>query len=231
MSINISDQTIAILKNFATINPNVVLKPGGVVKTIAEAKNILASATIAEDFPAEMGIYDLNEFLSVLNLVANPTIAFEENSAVITSQGGGSKVRYFFSDPSILTAPQKDITMPSSDVLLSLTDTDLSAIRKAAAVLGHTELSIIGADGKVTLRVLDTKDSSANTFDYDTGRTTEEEFNFVVNIPNLKLMTADYDIEISKKLISKWTSSTGIEYFIALEKSSTFGAADTGVAV
>ena len=214
MSISISDQTIAVLRNFATINPNVVLRPGGVVKTIAEAKNILASATIAEDFPSEMGIYDLNEFLSVLNLVASPQIEFDQNSAIISSVGGSSKIRYFFSDPSILTAPQKDITMPSSDVRLSLSDTDLGAIRKAAAVLGHTELSIIGQDGKVTLRVLDTK-----------------EFNFVVNIPNLKLMTADYDIEISKKLISKWTASTGIEYFIALEKSSTFGEASNGVAL
>jgi len=231
MSISISDQTIAVLRNFATINPNVVLRPGGVVKTIAEAKNILASATIAEDFPSEMGIYDLNEFLSVLNLVASPQIEFDQNSAIISSIGGSSKIRYFFSDPSILTAPQKDITMPSSDVKLSLSDTDLGAIRKAAAVLGHTELSIIGQDGKVTLRVLDTKDSSANTFDYDTGRSTTEEFNFVVNIPNLKLMTADYDIEISKKLISKWTASTGIEYFIALEKSSTFGEASDGVAL
>jgi len=178
-----------------------------------------------------MGIYDLNEFLSVLNLVASPQIEFDQNSAIISSIGGSSKIRYFFSDPSILTAPQKDITMPSSDVKLSLSDTDLGAIRKAAAVLGHTELSIIGQDGKVTLRVLDTKDSSANTFDYDTGRSTTEEFNFVVNIPNLKLMTADYDIEISKKLISKWTASTGIEYFIALEKSSTFGEASDGVAL
>ena len=222
--IKISNETVAILKNFAAINPNIVLKPGGQVKTIAEAKNILASASIQEDFPSEMGIYDLNEFLSVLNLVSTPTISFEENSAVISSSTGTSKVRYFFSDPSILTAPSKDITMPSIDVSLTLRDDDLIAIRKAASVLGHNELSITNVDGKVVLRVLDTKDSSANTFDYETAATATDKFNFVVNISNLKMIAGDYDIDISSKLISKWTNPvTGLEYFIALEKNSTFG--------
>ena len=227
----LSDNTISVLKNYSTINQNLMINMGSTLNTMSAMKNIVAKATVEETFEKDVAIYDLNEFLSVLNLVASPQIEFDQNSAIISSVGGSSKIRYFFSDPSILTAPQKDITMPSSDVKLSLSDTDLGAIRKAAAVLGHTELSIIGQDGKVTLRVLDTKDSSANTFDYDTGRSTTEEFNFVVNIPNLKLMTADYDIEISKKLISKWTASTGIEYFIALEKSSTFGEASNGVAL
>lgn len=223
--VNISNETISILKNFATINPNIVLQPGGKVKTIAEAKNILASASIAEEFPSEMGIYDLNEFLSVLTLITAPSISFEENSAVISNASGGSKVRYFFSDPSILTAPSKDINMPEADVTLSLKSTDLQSVTKAAAVLGHNELSIVGSNGKVVLRVLDSKDTSANTFDYDVGTTTDSEFNFIFNIANLKLLPGDYSVEISSKLISRWTNTTNnTQYFIALEKNSQFGA-------
>ena len=223
--VNISNETISILKNFATINPNIVLQPGGKVKTIAEAKNILASASIAEEFPSEMGIYDLNEFLSVLSLIAAPSISFEENSAVISNASGGSKVRYFFSDPSILTAPSKDINMPEADVTLSLKSTDLQSVTKAAAVLGHNELSIVGSKGKVVLRVLDSKDTSANTFDYDVGTTADSEFNFIFNIANLKLLPGDYSVEISSKLISRWTNTTNnTQYFIALEKNSQFGA-------
>lgn len=223
--VNLSDQTISILKNFATINPNIVLQPGGKVKTIAEAKNILASASISEDFPSEMGIYDLNEFLSVLSLITKPSITFEENSAVISSISGASKVRYFFSDPSILTAPSKDINMPEADVTISLKARDLQSVAKAAAVLGHNELSIVGSNGKVVLQVLDSKDSSANTFDYDVGVNTDSEFNFIFNIANLKLLPGDYSVEISSKLISRWTNTANdTQYFIALEKNSQFGA-------
>ena len=51
----LSDDTLNVLKNFATINPNLVLKPGQRVSTISEAKTIMASAEIVEDFPQEFG--------------------------------------------------------------------------------------------------------------------------------------------------------------------------------
>lgn len=61
----VSNETIEVLKNFAGINPNIVISPGQKLKTISEAKNIMAEADITEDFPLEFGIYDLHEFLSV----------------------------------------------------------------------------------------------------------------------------------------------------------------------
>ena len=91
----LSNETINVLKNFATVNPNVVFKPGQQLKTISEAKTILASAQIVEDFPQEFGIYDLNEFLSVYNLIEDPTLTFEDKSVLIS--GSGQKVRYYFS--------------------------------------------------------------------------------------------------------------------------------------
>ena len=99
MTVSISNDTLSVLRNFSSINPNVVLKPGQEVKTISEAKNILAIADIVEDFPTEMGIYDLNEFLSVVNLVDNPQLNFGDNHVNIV--GGSSNVKYFFSDSSI----------------------------------------------------------------------------------------------------------------------------------
>ena len=51
----LSDDTISLLTNFGAINSNIVLRPGQQLKTISEAKNILAVADIVEDFPTEMG--------------------------------------------------------------------------------------------------------------------------------------------------------------------------------
>jgi hypothetical protein len=226
MTVSISNDTLSVLRNFSSINPNVVLKPGQEVKTISEAKNILAVADIAEDFPTEMGIYDLNEFLSVVNLVDKPQLNFGDNHVDIV--GGNTKVKYFFSDSSILTTPQKDITMPSCEVEVSFTHDTLSQIRKAASALGHSEMSITATDEGVNIKVFDSKDSSANIYNIqlanDAGYT-EGQFEFVININNLKLLDGDYEVKISSKLISEWKNTTqAVRYYIALEKNSNYNS-------
>ena len=194
---NITNDTLKVLKNFATINPNIVIKPGGQLKTISEAKNIMAIADGTDDFPTEFGIYDLNEFLSVSNLVQDPNFDFQDKNVKITS--GGNTVTYFFSEPEILTSPSKEITMPDTEVGISITQEVLSQVRKAAAVLGHTEMSIKGSGGKVTLSVVDSSDATANSFDIELNDNNDctEEFNFIVNINNLKLIEGDYFVNIS----------------------------------
>jgi len=226
MTVSISNDTLSVLRNFSNINPNVVLKPGQEVKTISEAKNILAVADIVEDFPAEMGIYDLNEFLSVVNLVNDPELNFGDNHVDVV--GGNSKVKYFFSDSSILTTPQKDITMPECEVTVSLTSETLSQIRKAASALGHSEMAISAVENGVNIKVFDSKDSSANIYNIqlanDAGYN-DGQFEFVININNLKLLDGDYEVNISSKLISEWKNTTKpVRYYIALEKNSNYNS-------
>ena len=223
----ISNDTLNVLKNFATINPNLVFKPGQELKTIAESKTIMASAKIVEDFPQEFGVYDLNEFLSVYSLIDNPTVEFEDKAMVISSGNvNQQKIKYFFSSPEILTTPQKDIAMPEPEVGFTLEEDTLNQIRKAAAVLGHNELSIKGNNGVLTASVADTRDATSNVYsiEIDKDNSCKNEFEFVVNIPNLKLLPGDYFVSISSKLISNWTNNNyPVEYFIALEKESNYG--------
>lgn len=220
---NLSNDTLNVLKNFASINPNIVFQPGQQLKTISESKTIMARADIVEDMPKEFGIYDLNEFLSVFNLIENPALEFEDKSVLISTPE--QKVRYYFSETDILTSPQKDIQMPNAELGVNLSEDVLNQIRKAAAVLGHTELSLKGENGLVTASVVDTKDSTSNsyTIELDKDNSCKNDFEFIVSIPNLKLLPGDYFVSISSKLISNWTNSNyPIEYFIALEKNSTF---------
>ena len=81
---NLSTETANILKNFATINPNIVMQPGSEIKTISEAKNILAKASIREQIPVEFGIYDLNEFLNVVQLFDEPVLLFPDVTPSMT---------------------------------------------------------------------------------------------------------------------------------------------------
>ncbi len=222
---NISNETIDVLKNFAAINPNIVINPGQVLKTISEAKNIMAVADIQEDFPQSFGIYDLNEFLSVISLIDSPDIDFDSKYATIKSPT--SSVKYYFSEQEILTTPQKDITMPECEFGVSITEDQLSQLKKAAAVLGHSELVISGEGGNITATISDERDATANTFSFDLDSDNEckNDFKFIINIANLKLLPGDYYVSISSKLISNWTNvsrTAPVNYFIALEKTSEF---------
>ena len=221
----LNDETLAVLKNFASIQPNVVLNEGNVVKTIAEAKNVMAVATLGQTFDKSVGIYNLDEFLSVLGLVDDPDLAFHDDFVTVQSGSGRSNVKYFYSDPSILTSPAKDIPMPEAEVKFTLDEATLNKIRRAAGALGHEKMTITATDGGVMLTVVDNTDSTSNAFEIVVpGSVDSEDFTFVMNIANLKLISGDYDVEVSSRLISKFTNTgTDICYFIALEKSSTYG--------
>lgn len=220
----LNNSTLEILKNFSSINSNLVVNEGEPLATISEAKNIMATATV-DPFDSTFGIYDLNEFINVFNLMSDPELEFTDNSVVFTS--GRSKATYRFADPSILTTPKNKINMPSADVVVTISADVLTQIRKAASVLSHTIASIKGDNGVVTLSVVDPKNSAANSFSIviDDSNAQTAKFDLQFLISNLKVIPGDYTVEISNKLISSWTNTASpVKYFIALEKSSTFNA-------
>ena len=218
---NLSSETLSVLKNFSAINSNIVIKPGQTLKTMSEAKNIMASATVAESFPNEFGIYDLNEFLSVVGMFDSPTLDFDSDMKFVSIVDGKRSVKYFFSDTSILTTPSKDITMPPCELKFNLSADDLNALRKAASALGVSDVVVSNKTATVT----DVKDNTSNSFsiDLDVTQNPSESYSFVFNINNFKLLSGDYEVAVSSKLISQFKNqSVEVEYYIALEKSSTF---------
>ena len=224
----LTNETQAILKNFAAINSNIVINTGSELKTIAEAKNILAKASVSESFDTSFGIYDLNEFLGVMSMFDDPELTVADDALSIKISQGRRSVKYFFSAPDILTSPSKDIDMPSAEVTFTLTQDDMSQLRKAAGALGVTDVVVTKSAGEsnLTLTVTDTKDSTSNTFDIEVDATEacDEPFKFIFNIGNFKFVGGDYQVVISKRLISHFKNlNVPVEYWVALEKSSTFG--------
>lgn len=223
----LTDSTVNILKNYATINPNIVIDEGNTLKTISVARNVLSATETNETFPQKFGIYDLNEFLNVLSLVDQPRLKFESDFVVVSDSTGRSSVKYFYSDPEMLTSPGKDINMPEAEVKFTLDTDTLGKVKRAAAALGHEAISVTPATGAVRLTVTDTEDKTSNTFSIEVEGTYPEgvDFNFVLNVGNVKVINEDFEVEISSKLISKFTSKQSTtEYYIALEKSSVYGA-------
>jgi hypothetical protein len=223
----LSENTLNVLKNYSGINPNMMIRSGNTLKTISEARTVLSTAVVDANFPKDFGIYDLNEFMGVLSLVDTPRLKFEDEYVVVNDSTGRSKVKYFYSSEDTLTTPQKDITMPETNVKFILTNDTLNRLKKAASTLGHSEISISGKDGVLSLSVVDSQNMTSNAFsiDIDGEFDNDATFNFILSTNNLKILPGDYNVEISKKLISQFShTSLDVKYWIALEKTSTFGA-------
>ena len=215
----LSEQTVSLLKNFASINQNIQFKTGNKLQTISAQKNILVDAEIPESFPSDFAIYDLNKMLGVMSLFQDPDLEIGEKTMNI-----GGKVDYMFADSSmIVTPPEKELVFPEPEVKFTMTNVDFSQTIKAAAMLGLPHICVSGDGSTIRLEATDGNNSSSDEFKTEVG-TTAETFRMVFKIENLKLFTGDYDVEITSKGISKFThTSTNLQYFIATESDSTFG--------
>jgi len=220
---NLSDNTLGILKNFAGINNSILVKKGNQLRTISVAKNILAEAEIPEDFPRDVAIYDLNQFLNGLSLHQDPDLDFSEETYLTISEGR-RKVKYFFADPQVIIAPpEKEISLPTQDACFQLESVTLEKMLKAAAVYQLPDLSAVGKNGEIKLVVRDKKNDTSNEFAVTVGET-DKDFSFNFKVENIRIIPGSYDVVVSSKLLSKFSNSKlNLTYFIALEPDSTFG--------
>ena len=222
-SMKLTDSTLTVLKNFAGINNSILVKQGSKLRTISVAKNILAEADITEDFPKDVAIYDLNQFLNGLSLHQDPNLDFSEDS-YLTIREGKRRVKYFYADPQvIISPPEKEISLPTEDVCFQLESVTLEKLLKAAAVYQLPDLAAVGEAGVVKLVVRDKKNDTSNEFAVVVGET-DAEFTLNFKVENIKIIPGAYDVVISSKLLAKFTNSSyNLIYYIALEPDSTFG--------
>jgi len=219
----LSDKTLSVLKNFSTINQSILFKQGNRLRTISVMKNILAEATISEELPKDFGIYDLNQFLNGLGLHQSPELDFVNEGHVVIKEGR-MRSKYFFADPNvIITPPEKAITLPSEDVSFELRTEQLDKLLKAAAIYQLPDLAVVGGEGVVKILVRDKKNDTSNDFSIVVGDT-DKEFSFNFKVENIKILPGTYDVIVSQKLLSRFTSKNhDLLYYIALEPDSSFG--------
>ena len=219
----LSDSTLSLLKNFSTINQSILFKQGNKLRTISVMKNILAEATINEELPKDFGIYDLGQFLNGMGLHQNPELDFKNDGHVVIKEGK-MRSKYFFADPNvIITPPDKPIELPSEDVTFELSTDQLDKLLKAAGIYQLPDLSVVGENGAVKLLVRDKKNDTSNSFAIAVGET-DSTFNFNFKVENIKILPGTYEVVVSQKLLSRFSSkSHDLTYYIALEPDSTFG--------
>ena len=221
----LSDHTVDVLKNFASINQNLIIKEGSTLTTMSAMKNIVAKAEVEESFDKEVAIYDLNEFLASISLFTSPILDFNEGFVTIKEENNPkNSLKYFYSDPSVVTSPNKTITMPSKEVSFKLNGENLNKLKRAAGVIQAPDLVLEKKNTDVFLTVKDKKNDTANTFSIDVDTVADgSDFKFFFKVENLKLMDGDYEVDISSKNISHLASSNkDVEYWVALEPESSY---------
>ena len=217
----LSKKTLDVLKNFSTINSSIVFRKGSTVRTISNAENILAKFTGEEVFPSDFAIYDLSQFLSGISLFNDPQLEFTSTDFV-SIRGGRQSAKYYFSDPEITlkSAPEKNVQFPGADLQFNLSSDDLLALQKASAVYGLPDLTFQSEEGLDTIKLIlrDKENDTSNTYDLTVAGTSTGTYSLDVKIDNIRVLPGDYNIKVSKALISEWTNSNyDLTYYIALE--------------
>lgn len=211
----LSKETLDILKNFSEINQSIMLEEGNTIRTMSPAKSIVAVMEIGEEIPSTAGIYELTTFINVVSSLFNdPEIDFEEHNFRI--HDGKNEQIYPYVDPSMITTPKKKtVDFPKPDVVTSITKEDLVRVMNGGKINSLPDIAFEGNGETLYLKAFDAEGSNKNSFSAEIGET-QDEFRAVISTANLKLIPQAYEVEISKKGISKFTGENGIIYYIAV---------------
>ena len=212
----ISQETLAVLKNFAQINTNILVREGSELRTISTMKDIFATASVKEEFPREFAIYDLTSLLALLSLGDNQEIEFGDLALKITKDAG--EFEYFYADPAIIVAPGTKNINVDEYFKFSLTKEELVTIMKAAAIVSAPMFSFVAKKGKVTLSVGDPKTPASNSYKKVVGEHDGDDFNVKLAVGNLKVVPEAYEVVISKKkFIHLRNEERGLKYWLAAD--------------
>lgn len=219
----ISKETIEILKHFSSINHAIVISPGSKLRTVDVGGTMFGEADIAENFPKEISIYDIKEFLSVVSLFDDPDFEFDDTKATIKESDGGASAKYLYASKALIAHPGEDdeITMPDPEVSFNLSSRQLDKAKKAGALMSLPTMSFVFESGKGKLRVHDAKNPDSNVFESDLSGV-EATVDGTVDFTKLPVMPGDYKVEASSHKIVRLTGD-GILYYMAPEDSTKLG--------
>jgi hypothetical protein len=214
-----SERTLTILKSFASINKSILMKEGNVLKTVTPEKTLIAIAEIPDQIPSQACIYDLSRFLSILSLYKDADVEFHDKYFMI--KDGKQRTKYVYADISMIhAAPEKEIKIPSADVVVNVSWNDLQSVIKAAGVLQFTEVAFVGEAGKIYLKAINNAQENSDDYGVEIGETTDE-FKIVIKTDNLKLLPQDYQVTLCAKGISEFKGAEAT-YFVAIDTKSTY---------
>ena len=222
----ISKKTFDILKNFSGIRSSIFVDKGNVIRTVSNAKNIMAEAKVDESFPKPFAIFDLGKFIATTSLFAEPEYEFDDKFVAVNSQKGGA-VQYFYADEKLVEKANKTIKMPDLMAEFELSSSQIAEVQKAASVLQLDTICIKGnaTVGGIEIIAFDRKiglNSTSNTYKVPIKATVSNpSLSVYIDIELMKMLSDDYSVEIGGTAVAKFVGNkNGVTYWIALRSDS-----------
>jgi len=147
---------------------------------------------------------------------------FEDEGYALIKQGTHT-MKYFLTDPDLVTAPQnRDMRLPSQDVCFQMRAEQLDKLMKASNAFNLPDFTVLGKEGKIILQVRNKANPTSNEASIIVGETDEKfELNYDKN--NLLMIEGSYDVAISKEMVSTFTNQDfDLYYFVGLSSDSLF---------
>lgn len=191
-----SKNLIDILKNCNTINSGIKFKKGNVLNTIAISDFTILEVTLNDEdvIKNEFGVYDLSEFLNTLALFKNPELKFKDSYFEIIEEE--QKVRYGYAYESTIHSIDESPSFEGQENQGSfrLEKFQLEKLLQASKVLKLKHLGI----SKKGIRTFNYSQSGTegNEFWIKMDINTDSKQELVVDIDNLKIIPASYDVKL-----------------------------------
>jgi len=213
---NLSDETIGILKNFAVINPRIRFVKGNELKNISSCGHIIAGATLKESFPRDFIIDDLNMFLNVYSVLDSPDIEIGEKSVRLVK--GNKSLNYVFSHRDDIKSISK-IKHAEAFCEFDLLDDDLQKILKSADVLGIKYITFESeGDGKPVYAKAEDVKNPEDSFALETTNTSDKAFKLVHSRDDLKILRGDYKVSCTNILSILKNKALSVQYWVAIDR-------------
>lgn len=214
----IDANTLTVLKNFAKINPGIVIKRGNVIKTISPQKSIIAISNVTTVFEKDFSLYNLDRFIATLALFEEPDLTFHDKHVNI--KDSKRSMDYVYCDEMLIKPRlEKEYVIPSEDVQFNLMNEDLKDVEKAMNILGYKNIFITGDGINIYLQTL-SEHSKLEGYSIKIGES-DKIFKACFKPQNLIIIPDDYEVTLCKNNSSLFKSSK-VRYNIVLEDNSHF---------
>lgn len=213
-----SEETLNVLKNYATINPSILFRPGNVLSTMTVNKSMMSKATVSEVFDKRFAIYELTKFLGVISIFTDPVFDFQDKMVVISQ--GNQKISYSYADESVIVSPSKELVLPSEDAVFDIKADQLATLIKSINIMQLPEMAIVGDGETISVQATNSKNKMTDVYNVTVGETTHK-FTMYISAEKLKLLPNDYTVTVCAKGMVR-LDSPNITYWIATETYSKF---------
>lgn len=213
-----TQETTTILKNFSSINPSILLKPGNKLRTISPLKTVLAEADISESITKKAAIYDLNRFLSTLGLFdSEPEIEFGDNKFQISLDE--SKVDYIYAAENMIVVPPDKNIQADYTLKVHVKANQLQKVIQAAGVLSCSDIAFIGDGDNIYLAAIDSKNPTSDNFKVKIDSLEHDPFKMLIKVEHFKVLPQDYEVNLSIEKNIAYFDGNKIKYWIAIQAS------------